>query len=344
MARRNYLVEGGSGTGKSSVCRELRKRGYRAVDGDNELAYKGDPETGTPTGRTGLGYETHVWDVDEVRRLAADQADEVIFFCGGSRNFHKFIDVFDGVFVLDVDAETLKQRLADRAADDWGGNDAQKEFILRLHDTKADVPQGMVVDTARPLSDVVDAIVESVTHARHAGVGRVSDLASVIPGLTLPAQPRGAIDVGCGTGEDARWLAEAGFQVVGVDVSANALEIAAERTPSDIDVHWHLGSADALPTDDASCVIVTDRGCLHHVAPEDVPAYVAEVERVLVSGGAWVIRDMLGHGHQHRDIDPERIRELAQGSTLEVETCELTDAPRENHGTHTFLLAVLRRR
>ncbi|TCC05871.1 AAA family ATPase [Kribbella soli] len=160
MAKRNYLVEGGSGTGKSSVCRELRKRGYTAVDGDNELAYQGDPETGDRT--EGFSHQNHIWDVAEVREIAASTTDEIAFFCGGSRNFTKFLDVFDKVIVLDVDTETLRRRLADREADDWGGNDEQKEFILRLHATKEDIPQGTVIDTARPLDEVVDAILDAI--------------------------------------------------------------------------------------------------------------------------------------------------------------------------------------
>lgn len=39
---RNYLVEGVSGTGKTSVCEELNRRGYHAIHGDRELAYQGD--------------------------------------------------------------------------------------------------------------------------------------------------------------------------------------------------------------------------------------------------------------------------------------------------------------
>ncbi|WP_410788246.1 AAA family ATPase [Kribbella sp. C-35] len=160
MAKRNYLVEGGSGTGKSSVCRELRKRGYTAVDGDNELAYAGDPETGDRA--EAHDYYTHIWDVAKVREIAADTTEEIAFFCGGSRNFAKFLDVFDQVIVLDVDTETLKRRLVAREADDWGGNDEQKEFIVRLHATKADLPQGTVIDTARPLDEVVDAIFDAI--------------------------------------------------------------------------------------------------------------------------------------------------------------------------------------
>jgi hypothetical protein len=63
--------------------------------------------------------------------------------------------------VLDVDTETLERRLADREADDWGGNDEQKEFIVRLHATREGVPQGTVIDTARPLDEVVDAILDA---------------------------------------------------------------------------------------------------------------------------------------------------------------------------------------
>jgi hypothetical protein len=49
LGMRNYLIEGVSSTGKTSVCKELQRRGYDAIHGDSELAYLGDPETGTPT-------------------------------------------------------------------------------------------------------------------------------------------------------------------------------------------------------------------------------------------------------------------------------------------------------
>lgn len=48
MGRRNYLIEGVSGTGKTAVCTELQRRGYQVIHGDLELVYQGDPETGLP--------------------------------------------------------------------------------------------------------------------------------------------------------------------------------------------------------------------------------------------------------------------------------------------------------
>ncbi|MBJ7411865.1 MAG: hypothetical protein JHD15_16075, partial [Phenylobacterium sp.] len=45
MGVRNFLIEGVSGAGKTAVATELQRRGYQAIHGDRELAYRGDPET-----------------------------------------------------------------------------------------------------------------------------------------------------------------------------------------------------------------------------------------------------------------------------------------------------------
>ena len=50
MAKRNYLVEGLSGAGKSSVYEELIRRGYKAISTDRAWAYHADPDTGLPGG------------------------------------------------------------------------------------------------------------------------------------------------------------------------------------------------------------------------------------------------------------------------------------------------------
>lgn len=157
MGVRNYLIEGVSGTGKTSVCIELQRRGYHAIHGDRELAYQGDPETGTRT--DGVTHEHHIWYVDKVTALVANQDEPVTFFCGGSRNFSKFIDLFDGVFVLEIDLDTLNQRLDERPEDEWGGKKTERELIRRLHQTKEDIPtNGINIDATAPIAHVVDEI------------------------------------------------------------------------------------------------------------------------------------------------------------------------------------------
>ncbi|HSE45793.1 MAG TPA: AAA family ATPase [Gemmatimonadales bacterium] len=169
MGVRNYLVEGVSGTGKTSVCRELNQRGYQAINGDRELAYQGDPETGQATD-TAL-HQHHIWDVGRVRALVADHQEPVTFFCGGSRNFSKFIDLFDEVFVLDIELESLHRRLDQRPQNEWGSKPSERELIVRLHRTHEDIPgAGVVIDATRPLADVVGEILRHVER-RDLGLG-----------------------------------------------------------------------------------------------------------------------------------------------------------------------------
>lgn len=157
MGVRNYLIEGVSGTGKTSVCEELLRRGYHAIHGDRELAYQGDPETSEPL--DGVAHEHHIWNVDKVRALASDRSHAASFFCGGSRNFHRFIDLFDRVFVLEVDLDTLNQRLTGRPEGEFGSKPAERNLIARLHATKEDIPKDAVgIDATAPLASVVDDI------------------------------------------------------------------------------------------------------------------------------------------------------------------------------------------
>ncbi len=159
MGIRNYLIEGISGSGKTSVCLELRRRGCHSINGDTELAYQGDPKTGELV--DGFAHEHHIWNVDEVRALVADQSHAASFFCGGSRNFSSFIDLFDRVFVLEVDLDTMIRRLAERPETEWGGISAERQHTSRLHATKEDVPKGgVIVDATAPIEHVVDEILE----------------------------------------------------------------------------------------------------------------------------------------------------------------------------------------
>jgi SAM-dependent methyltransferase len=114
-------------------------------------------------------------------------------------------------------------------------------------------------------------------------------VALVAAGVVLPGGV--VLDIGCGGGREAIWLARAGFRAIGVDVSERGLAIARARAAgAGATVDWRLGSALALPVADASVDLACDRGCLHHVAEADRPRYAAELWRVLRPGGRALIR------------------------------------------------------
>ena len=64
--------------------------------------------------------------------------------------------------VLHVDRETLVRRPDERPEDEWAGRgrEAERDLVLRLHATQEDLPEGLCIDAARPLRDVVDDILD----------------------------------------------------------------------------------------------------------------------------------------------------------------------------------------
>jgi hypothetical protein len=162
MGIHNYLIEGSSGAGKTTIATELERRGYHVVHGDRVLAYQGDPETGArltpPSGDLQFISDHHIWDLGKVLAILADPRHPKTFFCGGSRNWHKFIHRMDAVFLLELDRATLERRI-DTRVNEWGSEPAERAIVMALHETRKYQPeQGIRIDATRPLAEVVDTI------------------------------------------------------------------------------------------------------------------------------------------------------------------------------------------
>lgn len=167
------------------------------------------------------------------------------------------------------------------------------------------------------------------------------ELAGFLAGLGM--LPRSAVDLGCGTGGDAVYLAQRGIETTGLDLSPNALELARERAQrNDVHVTWVVGDVLALPFDDASFELVTDRGCLHHVPHVDQPRYAREVARVLVPGGRLLIREMNEHGRHKHAVTEDDVHAMIADLPLQVDVVvpfEMVGA----HGSRRATLSVIRR-
>ncbi|MDQ6605548.1 MAG: class I SAM-dependent methyltransferase, partial [Actinomycetota bacterium] len=102
--------------------------------------------------------------------------------------------------------------------------------------------------------------------------------------------PRGAgLDVGCGTGVLAARLADAGYEMVGVDPSEGMLALMRRRSPA---LQAVAASGTALPFQEDSFDLVLTVAVMHHIAaPEAVRQTLAEMVRVLRPGGRVLIWD-----------------------------------------------------
>jgi gluconate kinase len=158
MAKRNYLVEGLSGAGKSSVYEELIRRGYKAISTDRTWAYHADPDP--DTGLTGgpLRHDTWMWDQQKAVSELRCAEPEVLFVCGSSRNRDHFLSYFTKIFNLRIDDDTMRRRLQARTDDDWPLGQEGVELMLQLN-RRGETPSGVIdVDATQPLNQVVDEL------------------------------------------------------------------------------------------------------------------------------------------------------------------------------------------
>lgn len=102
--------------------------------------------------------------------------------------------------------------------------------------------------------------------------------------------PCRALEVGCGTGTNAIWLAELGFEVVGLDLSPIAVERAKVRA-SEAKASCQLLAADIMkdPVPGGPFGLIFDRGCFHVFDEADERAQFAKrVAELLEREGVWL--------------------------------------------------------
>jgi SAM-dependent methyltransferase len=155
-------------------------------------------------------------------------------------------------------------------------------------------------------------------------------------------QPGRAVDIGCGSGRNAIYLARHGFSVEGIDYSDTAIEWARERAAqAGVSVSFTRASVFELPPAAGSYDLVYDSGCFHHMAPHRRAQYVELVVRALRPGG-WLgltcFRPEGGSGYTDAEVyerrslggglgySEERLRELWSGP-LEIRRLRQMAAP-----------------
>jgi dephospho-CoA kinase len=153
---KRVLLTGMSGTGKSSVVRELVARGYKAVDADDGWC---EPR---PDGR-------QMWRADAIRALLATEDADVLFVAGCEENQRQFHAQFDHIVLLSAPLETLLERLATRDDNSYGRT--PKELRRFLDDVETVEPllrrvAGHEIPTTVPLDEVVTTVLRLTDTAR----------------------------------------------------------------------------------------------------------------------------------------------------------------------------------
>lgn len=138
------------------------------------------------------------------------------------------------------------------------------------------------------------------------------------------------LDLGCGTGRHALWLAAAGADVTGVDFSEGMLAEARQKSGADAVRFLAHDLHEPLPFADATFDRVVSGLVLEHL--RDLGAFFGEMRRVVKPGGVAVVSAMhpamMLRGSQARFTDPDSGEVVAVGS--------------EPHTLGAFVMAAVR--
>ncbi|MCQ3938707.1 MAG: hypothetical protein DPW18_16920 [Chloroflexi bacterium] len=115
----------------------------------------------------------------------------------------------------------------------------------------------------------------------------------------IASHPAGrAIDIGCGTGTNVITLANAGWQVTGIDFASRAVQIAKRKAQAaNIRAEIFLDDATKMKNVRGVFDLALDLGCFHGI--ENKADYLTQLSRILAPGGFWLLYGFFKQNPHH---------------------------------------------
>jgi len=110
-------------------------------------------------------------------------------------------------------------------------------------------------------------------------------------------RPNKVLELGCGAGRNAIYLAKQGCSVVGVDLSDKALQWAQKRVDeANVSVELNRANIFELNLQEESFDFIYDSGCFHHIAPHRRVTYIEMIHKLLKPNGYFALCTFEEHG------------------------------------------------
>ncbi|HSN68517.1 MAG TPA: class I SAM-dependent methyltransferase [Thermoanaerobaculia bacterium] len=150
------------------------------------------------------------------------------------------------------------------------------------------------------------------------------EVSSLVEAIAGYFHPRGktVVDVGCGSGETARWLASRGARAIGID---RAEVLATAVAPPARDEGFIASTGELLPIASSRADVVLYVASLHHIPPARMDEALCECRRVLGEGGRAIVIEPLFRRGSYAEItrlveDEREVQRLAYAAVLRAAT------------------------
>lgn len=171
---KSILITGVAGSGKSSVCEELRKRGYKAYDIENihglfNMVHKKTGKIADKYDNDNLEWvKQHDWicNKNKLQELVGKNAKGIVFYCGTASNLDELLFLFDKIFLLKVSPKILRERLNTRKSNDFGRTSEVQEWILEWKDWWENHMRekgAIIIDANQDIQEITTDIIERVS-------------------------------------------------------------------------------------------------------------------------------------------------------------------------------------
>ena len=114
----------------------------------------------------------------------------------------------------------------------------------------------------------------------------------------LPTKCQTVLDLGCGTGQFSRLLAERANRVVAIDLSPNSIQIAKQKSQQFNNINYRVADISKEEFPAKHFEVVVSIATVHHLSIEQL---IPQIETALKPGGVLIILDLLEH-HSWTDI------------------------------------------
>lgn len=167
---KKIYITGVSGTGKTTIAKELDKRGFYVISIDEVPGLcswvhqtTGEKHCGKDTPLTVEFVDEHDWicDIEYLNKLLSKDV-ELGFVLGIAGNQNSFLQSFNKILLLECSPDTFSARIDARTDNDFGKDPKIKSRILNYYKSYAEemLSRGAVsVNTDRPIEVVVDDVI-----------------------------------------------------------------------------------------------------------------------------------------------------------------------------------------